>query len=140
MQQSDNQIARHIGVSHSTVAKYRSELEVTCQVGKSSGQDVQDSGVPTSTRVRTGRDGRRINTAKIGRTQHRDPFKPSRYMASRVHQPIRQPVPAPKMTALNMPHNPVMGARTLIELFDADYLRALNQEITRHLQGVEART
>lgn len=82
MQQSDNEIARHVGVSHSTVAKYRSEMEVTCQIGKSSGQDAQDSGTPTSTRVRTGRDGRKINTAKIGRTQRRDPFKPSRYIAA----------------------------------------------------------
>ena len=42
------------------------------------------------------------------------------------------------MTALNMPHDPVMGARTLIDLFDADYLRALTTFLTQHLEGAEA--
>jgi len=42
------------------------------------------------------------------------------------------------MRALNMPQDPVMGARTLIELFDATYLRALVAFLTKHLEGVTA--
>jgi hypothetical protein len=42
------------------------------------------------------------------------------------------------MRALNMPRDPVMGARTLIELFDATYLRALVVFLTKHLEGVSA--
>jgi hypothetical protein len=47
---SDSQIGDYLGISHSTVAKYRAELEATCQIGKSES--------------RTGRDGRTINVAK----------------------------------------------------------------------------
>ena len=42
------------------------------------------------------------------------------------------------MTALDMPHDPVMGARTLIGLFDADYLRALTTFLTKHLEGADS--
>jgi hypothetical protein len=50
---SDNQIASHVGVAQSTVTKYRGELESTNRIDKS----------PT----RTGRDGRTINTSRIGK-------------------------------------------------------------------------
>ena len=42
------------------------------------------------------------------------------------------------MTALSMPHNPVMGARTLIEVFDPDYLRAVAEEIATYLNELKA--
>jgi hypothetical protein len=51
---SDRQIADHVGVHFDTVAKYRAELKTTGTIGNS------DS--------RTGRDGRTINTANIGKT------------------------------------------------------------------------
>ena len=50
---SNVQIAEHVGVSKDTVAKYRTELEATCEISKSE--------------TRTGRDGRTINTANIGK-------------------------------------------------------------------------
>jgi hypothetical protein len=50
---SDSAIAEHVGVSHTMVAKYRLELRATCNGCKSE--------------VRTGRDGRTINTANIGK-------------------------------------------------------------------------
>ena len=59
-------------------------------------------------------------------------------MAARIEQPTRAPTPLPKMTALSMPHDPVMGARTLIEVFDADYLRSLVGEISNHLKGLSS--
>lgn len=50
---SDHQIARHVGVDHKTVGKYREQLEATGEIPQSD--------------VRTGQDGRQINTANIGR-------------------------------------------------------------------------
>jgi len=55
---SDSQIAEHVGVSMPTVSKYRAELETTSNILKS------DS--------RTGRDGRTINTANIGKSKPTD--------------------------------------------------------------------
>jgi len=49
---SDNHIAKHVGVSHTTVQNVRRELEATCKICKSNS--------------RTGQDGRVINTARIG--------------------------------------------------------------------------
>ena len=78
------------------------------------------------------------NTANIGKSPKRAAHgKPSRRMAGRVQQPTRAPNPVVKMTALSMPHNPVMGARTLIEVFDVEYLRALVIELSNHLKGLE---
>lgn len=51
---SDSQIAEHLGINHTTVSKYRKELESTCEIA--------------SQTERTGRDGRTISTANIGKT------------------------------------------------------------------------
>ncbi|MFI4861344.1 MAG: ParB N-terminal domain-containing protein, partial [Phycisphaerales bacterium JB063] len=51
--ESDNAIAKHVGVSQPTVTKYRTALEATSKVLKSN--------------TRTTSDGRTINTANIGR-------------------------------------------------------------------------
>jgi hypothetical protein len=81
----------------------------------------------------------RQDTTNIGKTPKSGHGpKPSRRMASRIQNPTRAPSPVERMTALSMPHNPVMGARTLIEVFDADYLRALVDEITSYLKELEA--
>ena len=152
-ERSDNDIAKHVGVDHKTVAKYRAELESTWEIPKSSRQTAKagkaagnsksesDSSwrrnqarQTTPPRPRVGRDGRTINTAKIGGSKRRDPHTPSRHMAGRVRKPTLAPSPKEKMTALSMPHNPVMAARTLIEVFDADYLRVLADEICGHLK------
>jgi len=89
--------------------------------------------------VNRGKSRYRQNTTNIGKDpKPKNGRKPSRRMASRIQQPTRAPNPVEKMTALSMPHNPVMGARTLIEVFDADYLRAVVDEISSYLQGLEA--
>lgn len=54
---SDSQIAEVVGVSHTMVAKYREKLESTCKICKSE--------------ERTGRDGRKISTKKIGQGQQK---------------------------------------------------------------------
>ncbi len=50
---SDRQIAEHVGVDHKTVSRYRSQLAPTGEIPQSP--------------ERTGRDGRTINTANIGK-------------------------------------------------------------------------
>ena len=66
---SDSQIAKHVGVSVNTVAKYREELESTMQIAKST--------------TRKGKDGRKINTAKIGKN------------AKQKAEPKAEPAPTP---------------------------------------------
>lgn len=50
---SDNQIAKHVGVDHVTVANWREKLTATCEIHKST--------------KRTGLDGRTTNVSNIGR-------------------------------------------------------------------------
>jgi len=125
---SDNEIAKHVGATHPTVAKYRAELESSCEIYK----------MPTR-KVTRGKSSYKQDTTKIGGKRKRvGDRKPSRRMASRIQKPTRAPNPMEKMTALSMPHNPMSGARTLIEVFDADYLRVLVKEISSHLKGLDA--
>jgi hypothetical protein len=58
---SDRQIADHVGVHFETVGKYRAEMKAAGTIGSS------DS--------RTGRDGRTINTANIGKTKADSPVE-----------------------------------------------------------------
>ena len=125
---SDRQIAEHVGVSHPFVAKIRGKLELSGNVSRCATRTVTRG---TSTYQQ--------NTTKIGGKKKQSAnCKPSRRMASRIQQPTRAPNPMEKMTALSMPHNPVSGARALIEVFAADYLRVLVEEISNHLKGLEA--
>jgi len=39
------------------------------------------------------------------------------------------------MTSLCMPHNPEMGANTLIEVFDLDYIRQVAHFLNAYLEG-----
>jgi len=60
---SDRQIAEHVGVSDRTVNRCRAEMESTATMSQSPNLN----GVV----ARTGRDGRTINTANIGRAADR---------------------------------------------------------------------
>lgn len=122
---SDRQIADYVGVSHPFVAKIRTKLELSGNVSRCASRTVS-----------RGNATYQQDTTKIGGPKRRLRRKRSRHMAARIEQPTRVPTPLPKMTALNMPHDPVMGARTLIEVFDVDYLRALVGEISNHLKGL----
>jgi hypothetical protein len=118
---SDGLIAEHVGVHINTVAKYRHLVQPQ----------------PTSTNCvsRAGRDGRKRNTKAIGRASA---ARRSRGVSKNAFQPVRGHSNPQPMRALNMPKDPVMGARTLIELFDATYLRALVVFLNKHLEGVTA--
>jgi len=128
---SDREIAEHVGVSPSTVGKYREQLKLQ------SGVQIGHLGNGQSGQKRQGRDGKQYPARRpASQSGNGKRQKPSRYLASRIHHPIRMPCPVEKMTTITLPHNPVMGARTLIEVFDADYLRVVVEELTNHLQGL----
>jgi hypothetical protein len=123
--QSDRQIADYVGVSPSTVANYRKKLEL-------------ESGVQIGHLTkRLGRDGKNYPSPRSkgprGKRQQRN-TGPSRHMAAQISQPTRSPAPMQKMTSLSMPHDPFMGAMTLIEVFDVEYLRALVNALSNHLK------
>lgn len=49
--------------------------------------------------------------------------------------PVRKAVPLPAKTALDLPHDPVWAAKTLISVFDREFLVGLVSEITLFLHG-----
>lgn len=135
---SNRQIAEHCGVDHVTVRKYR-EVEKNATVEIQQSREPND---PTADgqRMRTGRDGRTINTANIGRRQESGGSSQKPRTRLPIHQPRIAPSLMEKMTALSLPHNPVMGAMTLIECFSVDYLRVLVEEINTYLMEQEQPT
>lgn len=128
---SDPAIAEHVGVSHMMIKRHRQAV-IEAQQAASRG-DATLTKLKSS--VRTGRDGRVINTARIGRNSSRR--KPGG-IAKNAFTPIRTGTAPAPMTTINMPHDPVVGARTLIEVFDAAYLRKLVDFLANHLKGVPA--
>jgi len=123
---SDRAIAEHVGVSNDMVGRYRKATE---ERKPASGQVSQNDTSP-----RIGRDGKRYPARS---TKRRSARRAGR-IARNAFKPIRTGNAPARMTALNLPHDPIMGARTLIELFDADYLRALVTFLKKHLEGVAA--
>lgn len=81
--------------------------------------------------TRLGRDGKRYLENR------RKPLQRMQ-ISKNAFKPIRDSIAPARMTALNMPRDPIMGARTLIELFDADYLRALVAVLQEHLSGAQS--
>lgn len=122
---SDRQIAEHCGVNHSTVSRIRTEIEPTVAKQQST--------------KRTGRDGRTIKTSNIGRGQRRSaseakPRKQFGSISPRAHRPVRDcDIAYPAKTALELPHDAEMGARTLISVFDSAYLQKLVEVLTQYL-------
>lgn len=123
----DDVIGEHVGVHRNTVLKYRQRTKrPTC---------TNCASEPPRPVIRQARNGRAMNTARIGRNSSRR--KPGG-IAKNAFTPVRAGTRPTPMTALNMPHDPVMGARTLIEVFDAEYLRKLVDFLANHLKGVKA--
>jgi len=61
----------------------------------------------------------------------------ARRSSIRPMKPIRESQPLPAKTALEMPHDPVWAGRTLISVFDREFLVGLVQVLTTHLnEGV----
>jgi len=131
---SNPAIAEHVGVSEAMVRRYREILEQQ-RAAKEAGAETPNlpthgGSQKTTLPTRLGRDGKRY------RSRQRRPRTGG--IAKKAFKPVRAGSAPARMTALNLPHDPIMGARTLIELFDADYLRALVTFLTKHLEGVAA--
>lgn len=131
---SNPAIAEHVGVGETMVRRYREILEqqkaskeTTSPKATSPGRSAT-AAAREATRI--GKDGRRYRSRQRRRR--------TGGIAKKAFKPVRTGSAPARMTALNLPHDPVMGARTLIELFDADYLRALVTFLTKHLEGVAA--
>jgi hypothetical protein len=120
-------IAKHCGVDEKTVRKYRDATTASSEFPK----------MRTRT-VTRGPSNYSQNTARIGgKGKKRRSDRPSRHMAGKISHPTRASKPLERMTTVTLPHSPAMGARTLIEVFDADYLCALVAEISRYLKGLD---
>lgn len=129
---SDNDIARHVGVSDKTVAKYRAEMESTSEIPKSSGRaDEQSATQPAASRPRKGRDGRTINTAEIGKgkSKRREvKISPRAIMPKLGHSP-----PNPMIPLQFSPRNPHTAAATLIREFTREWVEQLIQDLNEFL-------
>lgn len=125
---TDRAIAAHVGVSNDMVSRYRAAVDPQLSHYDNS----RASGADTSARI--GRDGKRYPA----RPAKQRAGKRRGGIAKNAFQPVRGHSNPHPMRALNMPQDPVMGARTLIELFDATYLRALVVFLTKHLEGADA--
>jgi hypothetical protein len=139
-QRSDREIAAHVGVSPSTVAKHRAEMASTVQTGQSAETTANPAeAAPATVRLRTGRDGRTINTARIGKSPRRKahrPRSPAELVEARKNGYRGR---LPSMVKLELPNNHVHNcAYDLLRYFTFEYLQKVFQEIVHihqsHLQ------
>jgi hypothetical protein len=129
---SDHKIAEHVGVSQPFVGKIRRKMAAT------------NNGYHSATR--TGRDGRTIKTANIGRTPHSPPRqsggRASRPMISpKAHMPrLGHSAPCPMIPLQLSPNNPQTAAATLWQHFSRSFIETLIAELTQRLtkQGAVA--
>jgi len=112
---TDNAIAKRCHVSPHTVASMRSTLQMQ------------------SAPVRKTTDGRTMDTSNIGRKRRCSSGRNGRVVGSEMN-PVRQPRPALAQTNLNLPHDPVYGARAIVSAMGADYARQLIDSLTSYLQ------
>jgi len=111
---SNRQIGEHVGVHFDTVFKYRKALEREAAIGRSD--------------IRTGRDGRTINTANIGR-------KPGSRKIATAHETQSRQLsgskPCPTVFLQLSANNPQSAAATLRQLFDRSFIESLIQNLRR---------
>jgi hypothetical protein len=119
---SDRQIAEHVGVHHDTVGRHRKELQASTV------------GIRQSPK-RQGKDGRTINTAKIGNGKKKvgKPRSSVKPLA-----PIYDSSELPKSAHVTLPHDPAAAARTLVVTFDSWFLRRLIAELQSIIPSEES--
>ena len=119
---SDNAIAKHIGVSQDMVSRYRNKMEA--------------DGALTENVSRTGRDGRKMNTAKIGKrsTRAENPAK-KQTSGVKVFKPKRRGRKLSRMVSLSLPVNkPEITAAALQQAFPVSYIETLVQILSKSIQ------
>lgn len=131
---SNVRIAEHCGVAESSVRNYREQMCLTSQIAKSNdenGPENEDSPTP---RLRTGRDGRTINTSRIGATQR----AATPTISPRANLPIRgHSAPCPMIPLQFSPNNPATAAAVLVRLFPRAFVESLIQLLSQHLSQQE---
>ena len=105
---SNELVAEHIGCSLSTVKRHCKAAEAATRVNEPSGRPAH----------RTGKDGRKINTAKIGKGRKPKPVTPE------VERSSSMPV-----AWISIPHEPSLAALALRSTFDVPFLIAIADEI-----------
>jgi len=143
---SDAAIAEHVGVHRNTVLKARRQLQHTetdlhnlCKSDSSddpSDQETSRSAVRPESEFRTGRDGRTINTARIGK--RRSERKPQHGQTVKISPKARMPKlghsrPNPMIPLQFSPNNPHTAAATLVREFSRQWVEKLVEELTQLL-------
>ena len=133
---SNRQIAEHCGVDEKTVRKYRHPKNLTAD----SPQSDSAASKTSKSRPRTGRDGRTINTAKIGTFQAKKAKRKAGKTGVRISPDAAMPVlghslPNPMISLTLPPGNPVIAAATIVKLFNTNFVRSLIAELSQRLQG-----
>jgi len=140
------EIARRCGVNEKTVRRTRDSLTSAkpkygvqprdeAMLDESSSMKSNTPTTRTFTHPKTGKPTQ-MNTAKIGRTKQRQkPRKPGG-ISPDAFKPIRQPRPALAQTSLNLPHDPVYGARAIVSAMGVDYARNLIDSLAAYLEDL----
>ncbi|MBI1338294.1 MAG: hypothetical protein GC164_15230 [Phycisphaera sp.] len=113
---TDHEIARQCRVTQPMVTKYRASLKT-----------VISETPPSEPRTYKTKHGTvaRMKTSNINRHRNRGADSPN---------PVRQPRPALAQTHLNLPHDPVYGARAIVAAMGEDYARQLIDSLTTYLR------
>jgi hypothetical protein len=135
---SDAAVAEHVGVRRETVLKYRHEApnnEPQCDQHSPSESELDLLETNKSTH-RVGRDGRRINTAKIGKRASQKTKQRRRgvQISRNAHMPKRRhSSPNPMIPLQFSPNNAQTAAATLVREFAREWVEMLILELTRYL-------
>lgn len=137
---SDREIGRRCAVDHVFVGKLRRELSGDRHQIASPSAQIQGSSQRPPGQVRTVARGDSVyqqDTTNIGRKH-----APQRAGTPRISPKAMAPVlghsdPIPR-TALDLPHDPVLAAKAMVELFEEDFLVQLVDELSNLLAGAPA--
>jgi hypothetical protein len=128
---SDTAIADHVGVARMTVLRHRQEVK-SPEPGGDERLAESDLSQSYKSPIRTGRDGRTINTAQIGRKGSRR--LSSRRTSSKALEPIRGlSSPCPMIPVQFSPNNAQTAAATLWQRFPRTFIEQLVQELSQRL-------
>ncbi len=158
---SNGQIAEHCGVHERTVRRYREKAEAAAAISLTPVTPERSAAVPSVTatsaepksaavdtaggargaipaRLRKCRDGRTINTAKIGRRRVPSDGTPTTMDGSPISPRARPLIrghssPVPMIPLQFCPTNPQTAAATLWQLFSREFVEALVQDLSRRL-------
>ncbi|MGC9455250.1 MAG: ParB N-terminal domain-containing protein [Phycisphaerae bacterium] len=141
----DAEIARHVGVSNTMVAKYRAELEAAGEIARdahlSTVERCADAGAAgeaapgEKARVVT-RKGKtyQMKVGQIGKAKKPGRRKPGR-IAKDAYEPTRAAARPSEMLSVSLPvDNPHMAAKGMLSRYEREFLVALVKELTSLLK------